>query len=217
MMIDRRAFLLGLCAASTKALAEPCCGPVTPAAARLTAFLDGSGVDHLWLAGTRVDWKTGVPTTPWLDNPGHHTHCSAFAASAAMRLGIYVLRPPDHSQTLLANAQTRWLRSDDAAAQGWKALPDAQTAQARANAGDLVLAAFENPDPHRPGHIAIVRPSDIDTATLMEDGPYVTQAGGHNALKTPLKHGFGSHPGAWAPGGGGASGFFAHTIDWSAI
>ncbi len=217
MMIHRRAFLLCLCAASTAALAEPCCGPVTPAGARLIAFLDGSGVDHLWLAGTRVDWKTGVPTTAWLDDAREHTHCSAFAASAAMRLGVYVLRPPDHSETLLANAQMRWLRGADAAANGWRTLPDARTAQARANVGDLVLAAFENPDPRRPGHIAIVRPSDIDMPTLLENGPYVTQAGGHNALEVALKHGFGGHPGAWVPGGGGAVGFFAHAIDWTAL
>ena len=37
------------------------------------------------------------------------THCSAFAASEAEKLGIYLLHPPEHSATLLANAQQEWL------------------------------------------------------------------------------------------------------------
>ena len=37
------------------------------------------------------------------------THCSAFVASFSKQLGVYMLRPPDHSPTLLANAQMRWL------------------------------------------------------------------------------------------------------------
>lgn len=106
----------------------------------------------------------------------------AFVASAAMRLGIYVLRPPEHSPTLLANAQTGWLRSPEAVSRGWQPLSDVTTAQTRANLGDLFLAAFENPDPHKPGHIAIVRPSDIDTAALLAEGPFIIQAGRLNAL-----------------------------------
>ena len=96
------------------------------------------------------------------------THCSAFVASVAKRLAIYVLRPPDHSAVLLANAQMGWLGSAAAAGAGWRPLPDPAAAQTRANQGDLVLAAFENPDPDMPGHIAIVRPSDVDATTLEE-------------------------------------------------
>ena len=70
-----------------------------------------------------------------------------------------MLRPPQHSQELLANAQMRWLR-DHGAEYGWRMLPSDVEAQEAANRGELVLEAFENPDPHRPGHIAIVRPSE---------------------------------------------------------
>jgi hypothetical protein len=80
----------------------------------------------------------------------------------------------------------------------------------------LVLAAVENPNPNQPGHIAIVRPSDIDAETLLADGPLVTQAGAENALSVPLAEGFSHHKGAWIPGGGGDVRFFAHTIDWDA-
>jgi hypothetical protein len=192
----------------------PCCGPVTADGARLARFLDGTGVDHLWLPGFRVDWQTGTALEAWHDSRSH-THCSAFAASAAMRLGVYVLRPPEHRETLLANAQMRWLAGPEAAAGGWQPLADAEAAQAAANQGRLVLAAFENPDPHKAGHIAIVRPGDIDAATLAEAGPLVTQAGAQNALSVPLARGFAHHPGAWLPGGGGAVRFFAHPIDWT--
>ena len=68
---------------------------MTPDGARLATLLDGTGVDHLWLAGDRVDWETGEPRGAWNDGRAH-THCSAFVASIAKRMGIYVLRPPDH-------------------------------------------------------------------------------------------------------------------------
>jgi hypothetical protein len=130
----------------------PCCGPTTPTGARLSKFLDGTGVDHLWLIGQRVNWETGetiaastMPTT---------THCSAFVAAIGERLGVYVLRPPQHGQILLANAQMSWLR-DAGAAGGWRSLAGPVAAQAAANQGDLVLEAFSNPNPRRPGHIAI--------------------------------------------------------------
>ncbi len=216
MRMSRRTLIVLAASAPASALASPCCGPVTPSGARLVAFLDGTGVDRLWLAGERVDWETGVSVGAWRDDRPH-THCSAFVASAAKRLGIYVLRPPDHGAVLLANAQISWLSSGAATAAGWRSLPDAISAQTRANQGDLVLAAFPNPDPAKPGHIAIVRPSGIDAATLREQGPFVTQAGGHNAFSTPLKRGFANHRSAWAPDGSGAVRFFAHVVNWASF
>jgi hypothetical protein len=213
MRISRRGLIGLLASAPALAAASPCCGPVAPQGRRLAALLDGTGVDHLWLAGDKVDWESGASRGVWTDGKPH-THCSAFVASFAKRLGVYVLRPPDHSAVLLANAQMGWLSSAGAAGAGWRPLPDAAAAQTRANQGDLVLAAFENPDPDKPGHIAIVRPSDIDAATLMEQGPFVTMAGRHNTLSTPLARGFANHPGAWLPGGSGAVRFFAHSVAW---
>jgi hypothetical protein len=215
MELSRRAVIAMIIAAPAGAGASPCCGPVAAAGARLAAFLDSTGVDHLWLPGFRVNWETGAPTSTW-DDGRRHTHCSAFVASAAMRLGIYVLRPPQHSAVLLANAQMGWLHTPEAATVGWQPLPDAVAAQSRANLGDLVLAAFENPDPDEPGHIAIVRPSEIDTETLLADGPFVIQAGGRNALSEPLARGFHNHPGAWIPGGTGSVRFLAHAVNWAA-
>lgn len=198
-----------------------CCGPITPEGERLLGVLDRSGVDRLWLPGFRVHWQSGEAITAWAPGSGPHTHCSAFAGSAAMRLGVYLLRPPEHGQTLLANAQMAWLRGEAGVAAGWRAfVPDTgavAAAQELANRGALVVAVFENPDPKKAGHIAIVRPGVPDEATLFQDGPMVTQAGGHNAIAVALARGFRGHRGAWLPGGEGSLRFFAHAVDWTPL
>jgi hypothetical protein len=60
-------------------------------------------------------------------------------------LGAYVLRPPQHGQTLLANAQISWPRHAGAASR-WRLLADPVAAQTAANQGDWVLVeAFPLP------------------------------------------------------------------------
>lgn len=54
-----RWWLIGLLLAPFVAHAEPCCGAITPQGRELARLLDGSGVDHLWVAGRHVDWRTG--------------------------------------------------------------------------------------------------------------------------------------------------------------
>ena len=204
--------------------ADPCCGPITPAGERLARFLDGTGVEHLWMIGNYVNWETGEATG--VGRKPTSTHCSAFVGAVAERLGVYVLRPPEHSQILLANAQLRWLR-DEGAADGWRSLADPVAAQTAANRGELVVEAFENPDPMRPGHVAVVRPSEQSREALDRNGPRETQAGETNALDTSTRLGFRHHhgawvpgawvPGAWVPGGGGGIRYYAHAIEWSKL
>ncbi|QEI05075.1 hypothetical protein FXN63_03905 [Pigmentiphaga aceris] len=181
-------------------------------------MLDNCGVDQRWLPGFKVRWKTGEATAAWPAGSGAHTHCSAFVASMAMQLGIYLLRPPEHGQTLLANAQVAWLLSQSEAPSNWRNLgTDVTQVQAQANQGLLVLAAVENPNPAKPGHIAIVRPGSMAASELAKTGPMLTQAGNRNALSIPLSQGFRGHRGAWVPGGGGSVRFFAHEIDWAQL
>jgi hypothetical protein len=208
------AAILALSMLAASAHAAPCCGPITPAGERLASFLDDSEVSHRWLAGWHVDWRTGERDRTEPGGPEAKTHCSVFAAAMAERLGIYVLRPPQHRQGLLANAQMRWLR-DHGAQDGWRALGSYVEAQEAANRGELVLEAFENPDRHKPGHIAIVRPSDKTRAELDRDGPQETQAGGLNAISTTTAIGFRHHRGAWKPMGTGSLRFYAHVVDWT--
>ena len=203
--------LLGLWLSN--AMAQPCCGPITPEGEKLRQFLDQSDVVHRWLAGVHIIWQTGEPDP---DRPGGRvsaTHCSAFAAAMAMRLNIYVLRPPEHAQALLANAQMGWLGLIGGR-YGWRELASYVDAQAAANRGELVLEAFENPDPRKPGHIAIVRPSLKSRDLLDAHGPQETQAGATNSLSITTAKGFRHHPGAWVPGGGGAIRYYAHAVSW---
>jgi hypothetical protein len=205
-----------LLATPSQSQAQPCCGSITPPGQRLATLLDATGVDHLWLASHHVAWAAGEIDQDRPDGREAASHCSAFVAAIAARLGVYVLRPPEHPQELLASAQIRWLRNDGAS-RGWRALAGCLEAQRAANRGDLVVEAFENPSPRRPGHIAIVRPSDKTLAELDSDGPQETQAGSANAISTTTAAGFRQHRGAWLAGGGGSMAYYAHAIDWSLV
>jgi hypothetical protein len=190
------------------ALAAPLsAAEITPAGKKLGAFLDAMDVEHLWDPGKSVAWKTGKP----LDQQGEvrkgNTHCSAFVAAACFKADVYILRPPEHSTKLLANAQAEWL-TGPGAEKGWKPVPTAGEAQRRANQGDLVVATFREANPEKSGHIAIVRPSDKAEAKVREEGPQICQAGATNANSTSLAVGFKHHKGAW-PGG---VRFYVHSL-----
>ena len=193
------------------AAAEPCCGPVTPAGRHLSQVLDASDVEHLWLARDHVNWETGARDreTDAVSNGHVATHCSAFVAAIGERLGVYVLRPPDHGLVLLANAQNEWLGTGDAQAQGWRRVGDARSAQSLANQGKLVVISYASPDPHRPGHIVIVRPSEKSEADLASEGPDIIQAGVVNYSKWPAASAFVHHRGAWPDG----VSYFAHDVN----
>ena len=169
---------------------------VTPNGEWLARKLEAMGLENKWIAGHHVDWRTGLPDGRPEVSPGRHTHCSAFVAAAAEKLGVHILRPPEHLQILLANAQFEWL-GEDGADEGWRSLPDGESAQAAANAGELVVAAYESHRDTKPGHIAIVKPASRSEAELAADGPLVTQAGTVNSAAVSLRAGFSGHPAAW--------------------
>jgi len=173
----------------------------------LAAQYDGMGVERLWLPGHKIDWRTGEIRS---DRPGK-THCSAFLAAACERLGVYILRPPEHGQALLANAQVQWLRRSGPD-QGWRPVASPFKAQDLANDGKVVAVLYESPDPRKSGHAALVRPSDKSDALLATEGPQVTQAGAENAASTSLKQGFRHHPGAWASAREYRVEFFVHDL-----
>ncbi len=173
--------------------------PITEQGEKLAAYLDSLKVEDYWLSGAIVDWRTGLPTGQPIKDEGKHTHCSQFAAAACERLGIYLLRPPEHRAVLLANAQYDWL-TGEGHDKGWSPVPDASTAQALANGGTLVIAIYKNPDSKKTGHIALIRPSNKSEEQIKAEGPQVTQAGGTNASSTTLRRGFANHPTAFANG-----------------
>jgi hypothetical protein len=169
---------------------------VAPQAQQIVRVLDAMGVETKWIAGEHVYRESGLPTGVPETSPGKHTHCSAFVAAAAKKLGVYILRPPQHGQVLLANAQSEWL-AEERPARGWRKLADAREAQAAANRGLLVVASYRNHHDDRPGHIAIVRPGNKTAEQIAADGPDVIQAGAINATSITIKAGFAGHPAAW--------------------
>jgi hypothetical protein len=170
--------------------------PVTPQAHRLEQELDSMGVETKWIAGGHIDWQTGDNDGEAEKFAGRHTHCSAFVASAAEKFGVYILRPPQHPQELLANAQNEWLATEGAA-NGWRALSGPQEAQDAANRGQLVVASYHNHRDDKPGHIAIVRPAEKSARDIEEQGPDVIQAATVNSSSISVKAGFAGHVYAW--------------------
>jgi hypothetical protein len=184
---------------------EASASDLSPAGVQLAQRYDAMDVEHRWLPGTHVNWRSGEPDNGKPDK----THCSAFLAAAAERLGVYILRPPDHTQVHLANAQYEWL-SNEGKAQGWRAVDSPFEAQRLANAGVLVVAFYANPNPDKPGHAALIRPSEKRDSLIRSEGPQITQAGTQNARSTSLEEGFRHHPGAWHSASDYKVAFFAH-------
>ena len=189
-------------------------GSIAPEGEKLVRFLDSMEVEKHWIAGAIVEWRTGEPTGKLIKDDGKHTHCSQFAASACDRLGIYILRPPEHSAVQLANAQFDWLPTDEGKSKGWSPVKDGFAAQELANRGTIVVAVYKNHDPKKSGHVAIIRPSTKSEAEIKSEGPQVTQAGGTNMNSGTLKHGFGNHPGAFK---NNEIAFFSHTVTFSTL
>lgn len=164
----------------------------------LREFYLHQDVEHNWLAGQHVNWETGKP-----DNPNAtkniKTHCSSFAASVCKQKNLYLLCPPQHSVTLLANAQFDWLFKKEAASKGWQQIKQDvfKTAQSFANKGFVVVAVYKNPVPKKSGHIAVVMPKEKSIKQLDEEGPNLIQAGQINKSDITLKLGFKHHIKDW--------------------
>ena len=182
-------------------------GEPTPQGLQVAGRFDAMDVEHHWLAGSHVDWRSGDPDT----GKTGKSHCSAFVAAACERLGVYILRPPDHQQVRLATAQAEWLQQEGMR-HGWKPVASPFLAQELANQGQLVVAVYPSADPSRPGHVALVRASSKPESLLEKEGPQVIQAGAENAATTSLKVGFRHHPGAWISAGNNQIQFFAHNL-----
>ena len=165
----------------------------------LRQFYLKEDVEHNWLAGQHVDWETGKPDNPYTTKDTK-THCSSFAASVCKQKKLYLLCPPKHNVTLLANAQFDWLFTKDAASKGWLQIKKDifKNAQSFANKGFVVVAVYKNPIPKKPGHIALVMPKEKSITALDEEGPNLIQAGQTNKSDIPLRQGFKNHIADWA-------------------
>ncbi len=146
-------------------------------------------VERYWKPGISVHWKTGRHDPK---ERQHATHCSAFVAAACDRFGVYILRPPHHSQVLLANAQQKWLLREGEN-QGWRKVKSWAAAQRLANEGEVVVASYRNPNPNKPGHMALVRPSTRSAEWVARQGPEFIWAGKHNHNRGSIEECFHEH------------------------
>ncbi|MBS1591698.1 MAG: hypothetical protein JST07_06260 [Bacteroidetes bacterium] len=164
----------------------------------LRDFYIKEDVANKWLSGHHINWETGESDNPNATK-GIKTHCSAFVAAACKQLNIYILRPPQHKQELLANAQFDWLNSEDAIQQGWKKIIDNPLIEAErlANEGYVVIASTKNSNSHKPGHIALIIPKETSNKELTEKGPFLIQAAQTNGYDIYLRNGFKSHIKDW--------------------
>lgn len=207
-MIRNRAPAVGMAVLLLCKTVSLLASPITPAGQKIVDTLDALDVEHHWPAGVHVNWQTGDPDGRQERSAGKHTHCSAFVAEAAKRLDVYILRPPEHNQVLLANAQYDWLEGEGAS-RGWKEISGPVAAQTAANQGELVVATYRNHHDDKPGHIAIVRPDDKSDAAIRSEGPQIAQAGETNYRSAALSVGFAGHPSAW---GRGEVRYFVHPV-----
>ncbi|MBS1597029.1 MAG: hypothetical protein JST75_02305 [Bacteroidetes bacterium] len=168
----------------------------------LQKFYLSLNVESLWIAGSHIDWQTGVADKPEATSE-NHTHCSAFVAAACQKMGVYILHPPQHGQKLLANAQYDWLQTEEARQNGWMPVTAGNRiqlymeVQRLANAGNIIVAVIKNPDDSKPGHAALVMPKKIEEEKILESGPVVIMAGTHNFNFISLKNGFKNHIDQW--------------------
>lgn len=171
---------------------------ITDCGRQLKSFYIGMDVLHKWQAGQHVNWETGEPDDPDAIS-GIRTHCSAFVAAACERRGIYILRPPQHKQELLANAQVKWLKSGQAENSGWHPITKDILFQAQkmADEGYLVVACAQNPDPHKPGHIALVMPADLSVQQIQQSGPLLIQSSAKNSVDASFRNAFHRHIADW--------------------
>jgi hypothetical protein len=175
---------------------------VTPAGTALDSTLDGMDVEALWLAGEYVDWRTGIALPeppPASEGYEDDTHCSAYAAAAALKLGVPLLHPGTTpvlvEEKHLANAQAEWLAG---LPDGWQTVSGPVEAQSLANQGYFVVISYFNPNVSatgvaESGHIQVVRAQGgLSDAWLESEGPQITQAGVVNYRSATAALGFSS-------------------------
>jgi hypothetical protein len=194
--------------------ANLCCGVVAPEGQRLVRLIDSMHVEDFWQPHVHINWETGQQDMPAGSfGPDRATHCSSFTAALGEKLNIYLLRPPEHPQQLLASAQAEWFHSKEGVKDGWTAVPGPGPAQSLANQGELVMVVYESPDAHRPGHIAIIRPYPKTVEDLAANGPQTAQAGAMNFSSGVARVSFAKHEDAWPNG----VRYYAHIVNWSSV
>ena len=142
---------------------------------------------HLWDSSKRVSFPNGVPSDDISLPLGDHS--GVFVASLLEKLGAYILRPPESTQSLLIEAQNKWLHEQSNIGYNYVYLGSnyisSLSSQNLANQGYIVIASSQN-------HIAIVYPTNTTDESIQLNGAYVTGIGLQNTISTTCVNAFGS-------------------------
>jgi hypothetical protein len=166
--------------------------PLSKEGTALAQVLDGMDVEHNWLPGKRVDWKTGKA----LVEQGPASNNGVFVAAVCARFKVPM--PTPAPENFLPGHQYDWLMAEGKD-KGWRAIGGME-AQLLANQGWIVIAAWKNPAPAGertiPALTAIVRPDGKPATDLPTNGPRLVMAGAQNRKDVAAKDGFPAK--AWA-------------------
>ena len=151
--------------------------PMSPKGDSLTAMLNGLDVEHHWLAGKTVEWKTGNTIA---ESGGAASNGGAFVAAVCARLKVPM--PAATPEALLAGSQYDWLVTTGRG-RGWVPV-ETMEAQLLANQGWVVIAAWPDSAPAGErsvsGIVALVRPDRKPAAEVSTRGPSLILAGPRN-------------------------------------
>jgi hypothetical protein len=168
--------------------------PISPAGSSLVVMLDRLDVEHRWLPGQQVAWRSGEVVDDSARGPA--SNAGGFVAAVCAQLKVPM--PSPTGDNLLSASQHDWLLSDGLK-RGWVEV-GALEAQLLANQGWVVVAAWKDAaltgDRSVGGQTAIVRPNRRRAADIAPNGPRVIEAGIHNQSDISLKDGFPAK--AWA-------------------
>jgi hypothetical protein len=162
--------------------------PIAPAGSSLAVLLDRMDVEHRWLPGQVVAWRTGEAVDGSARGP--ISNAGSFVAAVCAELKVPMLPPT--AANLSPVVQYDWLLGEGPK-KGWVEVGSLE-AQLLANQGWVVLAAWR--DGAANAHAAVVRPSRRPAGDISPNGPRITEAGLHNYSDISLKDGF--PPKAWA-------------------
>jgi hypothetical protein len=162
--------------------------PMSKAGRALAAALDGMDVEHHWLAGQRVDWKTGNSVED--DGNGTTSNGGAFVAAVGARFKVPM--PASEQSNFLPGNQFEWLLYDGKP-KGWLAMGEVE-AQLLANQGWIVIAAWKNPasagERKTSGMMAVVRPDSTPVGEIAKNGPRVILVSDRNRNNVALNQAF---------------------------
>ena len=173
--------------------------PINNIGHQLANFINSLDVENKWKKRQYIDWYTGEPINIINKLNSFNSHCSSYVASICKRLNIIMYGPEFNIPTEgLANKQYQWL-FEYCETYGWininknnNQIENELFAQFMANNGYLVIVCHYHLNHPNKGHIAIIKPFEINTNDIIKYGCIIAQSGKRNSSNMYLIEGFGN-------------------------